>query len=539
MSDEIDDNEFFQQDFSTATEWEIFNARLEEIFHEWKLPYTEPGKPLSANELSTSEWDTMHEVVFFADVELNITRYWAKLSSADTTQTIDPIIDDKNTSQSIKCQAFDDLMSLNNDYCIIDERSSDKYIHPIARWYGIRDFVIISPAKKSISNESQIRILLSSIHIAAAESNCEIPIFVQALERKQNVYAGVCENRTTKLSFDIVHLCVTPITCKYLSGLLDLFKGKIATQYINPVQVSTRFAYSLTKFFNTSFVSDRQYAFSDLDFEPLSIPDKTYRILPFGVSIDPVTELLLFCSWPHVAENVVIDSQNYSDFDPLLAPVWMVRSRFESKPICYLSECISEYLQLCESRKSLVELLGENYMYSGSLNLDGNALNLLTESKISTFNIASVLPTFASASASLSSRSSDTRKSGSGSSGQPKPYGPINEEQLMQMLYYMFPDAQQQSVYSYPMEKKDVVRFYYELLSHIIGVLTLVFNYYLQVDPLKIKTASDTDSLVHRMSSLLALCNNYFGGVKAIAQLWAEFTQEMRFRVERCIQIPG
>lgn len=60
----------------------------------------------------------------------------------------------------------------------------------------------------------------------------------------------------------------------------------------------------------------------------------------------------------------------------------------------------------------------------------------------------------------------------------------------------------------------------------------------LQVDPLRIKSAP-IDSLVHRMSVLLALCNSHFGGKRAVAQLWAEFTQEMRFRVERCIQIPG
>lgn len=31
---EIDESEFFHQDFSTASEWESFNARLEETFHE-------------------------------------------------------------------------------------------------------------------------------------------------------------------------------------------------------------------------------------------------------------------------------------------------------------------------------------------------------------------------------------------------------------------------------------------------------------------------------------------------------------------------
>lgn len=60
----------------------------------------------------------------------------------------------------------------------------------------------------------------------------------------------------------------------------------------------------------------------------------------------------------------------------------------------------------------------------------------------------------------------------------------------------------------------------------------------LQFDPLKIKSAP-AGSLVHRLSTLLAICNANYGGLRAVAQLWAEFTQEMRYRVERCIQIPG
>lgn len=55
---------------------------------------------------------------------------------------------------------------------------------------------------------------------------------------------------------------------------------------------------------------------------------------------------------------------------------------------------------------------------------------------------------------------------------------------------------------------------------------------------MRIKSAH-IDSLVHRLSVLLAMCNSYFGGKRAVAQLWAEFTQEMRYRVERSIQIPG
>lgn len=153
--EEIDDNEFYQQDFTTASEWEIFNARLEEQFHEWKLPFVETKENLKKNELSLCDWNIVKETVFFADSELVIARYCANTATHSTTP-------EKQMSQT--CQAFKDLVSLENNFCVLDEKS-DK-IHPIARFYGLRDFVVVYPTKKSITNESQIRVLLSSIHIA-------------------------------------------------------------------------------------------------------------------------------------------------------------------------------------------------------------------------------------------------------------------------------------------------------------------------------------------------------------------------------------
>lgn len=157
MDNEIDDNEFYQQDFTTASEWEMFNARLEEQFHEWKLPFVETLAKLNRNELSLCEWNVVKENVYFADSELTIARYCAK-------QANNPTSPEKVKSQT--CQAFKDLMSLENNFCILDDKCDDAKIHPIARWYGLRDFVVVYPAKAAITNESQIRVLLSSIHIA-------------------------------------------------------------------------------------------------------------------------------------------------------------------------------------------------------------------------------------------------------------------------------------------------------------------------------------------------------------------------------------
>lgn len=104
-----------------------------------------------------------------------------------------------------QCQAFSDLIAGENDFCVLEESSNG--IHPLARWYGIREFVVVVPIK-NVLNESQIRILLSSIHISVAESGCEVPVFVQVLKKHQNVFLGVCESRNFRVSFDIVHLQV-------------------------------------------------------------------------------------------------------------------------------------------------------------------------------------------------------------------------------------------------------------------------------------------------------------------------------------------
>lgn len=165
--EEIDDNEFYQQDFTTASEWEIFNARLEEQFHEWKLPFVEPKANLTKNELALCDWIIAKETVYFADSELVIARYCAKIS------TDHPAVPEKLKSQT--CQAFNDLVSLENNFCVLDEKCDDSRMHPIARWYGLRDFVVVYPTKKSITNESQIRVLLSSIHIAGKHHLSPVP----------------------------------------------------------------------------------------------------------------------------------------------------------------------------------------------------------------------------------------------------------------------------------------------------------------------------------------------------------------------------
>ncbi|XP_058057524.1 rab3 GTPase-activating protein catalytic subunit-like [Anopheles bellator] len=495
LNEEVDDTEFFQQDFTTASDWELFNARLEEIFHEWKLSYGQSAfRPLQHHELARCEWSVQLETIKFADVELQVAHHRALLGGAD-----EPAPPAGGSGTVPGCQTFADLMSIENDYCVAAHgpggAEEQQQLHPLAQWYGLREFVIVSPVKKSITNESQIRILMSSVHIAVAESSCDVPVFVQVMDKVQNVFLGVCESGAVRLSFDIVHLHLTPPTCKYLSGLLEVFKGKIGVAYVDPVVVSVRFTYPLCRFVSSAYVSERCVPFG-ADGEPTP----STVTLPFGVAVDPVAKLLVHCTWPQVADNVVVDSQTYSDFDPMTAPLWSLRVQLEDTPVCFMAECLQEYLQIVSSRRVLTEYFGD-LAFGATQNLGGpgtnNPLDLLTESKIPT--LSSVLPTI-----------------GTGGKKAAKLEGPLAEEQLKDMLYYMFPDAQQpEARWPYPAT---------------IGKA--------EFDPLKIKSA-DPDSLVHRLATLLALCNAYYGGKRAVAQLWVEFAQEMRYRVERCIQIPG
>lgn len=197
------DTEFFNQDFTTATRWEVFCARLEEIIHDWKLPFKKQStNHLGQNALALNEWETKEEQVTYDGMELKVTLHSVKLKSNDDKlddnspeSSHSTILEspDRELGSSLQiqseCQAFIDLMSLENNWCILDEKSKLN-IHPLARWYGLREFIVLSTVGGATINENQRRILLSSAHLAIGETGIECPIFVQALKSQQNVYSG-------------------------------------------------------------------------------------------------------------------------------------------------------------------------------------------------------------------------------------------------------------------------------------------------------------------------------------------------------------
>lgn len=415
-NEEVFDDEFYQEDFSTASIFEAFVSRLGDLLENYE---TVDEELLSTNELSLCEWFEERDEILFNDFDLIVTRYKAKIAAKEEAPKV------------TQCQVFQDLISMENDHCLLDttylkndyeELNAPKppSIHPVAIWYGIRDFVVLRSKRKALHDVSQIKLLQSALSLAVFDSKCKIPAFIQALYHEQDVFLGVFENGEHRLSFDMVHLKSPPSSCKYLSGLIDLFKGKTNVNYVNPAMVSVCLSYSLKNFLTATYSTEKNNDNDIVDF--LNVISS----LPFGVSVDPVHELILFTKWPQVSENVVFDSQTYSDFNPLNAPRWSIRTRFDYSPVCYLADMLHEYLTLSESPEALSEYY--NFLsFKGRFGEVGkNPFAALTDSKIPSLPGMSMLET-----------------------GGYTIEGPINEQQMNKMMSYLFPDEDTENKYPY------------------------------------------------------------------------------------------
>ncbi|XP_076283698.1 RAB3 GTPase activating protein subunit 1 [Lasioglossum baleicum] len=474
---EIED--FYHHDFTTASEWEVFIARLEEIIHEWKLPNKKIGRCLNSGDFVNCQWKENSEKLHFADAEFILKYFRLKLEDKDEDNYLEE-------SEEEKLQCHKDAMNASNDFTRVDENHLE-----IARYYGIREFLVLQSAKKeSVTDETKIRILLSSLAIAATNANCDIPTMLQVQEPWQKMYLGTSIGKGTCTHFDMVHLKKIPPHCKYLTGLLALFKQKVGEGCgVRPdsVMITVRFSY-LLKDWTTSTWTQEPPDFDFMQGETLGVAD--LGKLPFGATHDPIAELHLFTSWPEMSENVVVDSEGFTDLEPQLAPEWSVQVKVMSSPVCLLGEYLSNF-------KSIADLQGDVVMFPQNEDQSlSSVFNILTESRIPTISTV------------VSKATAKKNKNVE---------GPIQEEILLSILYFLFPDADDNS-------------------KAVYGDASTC-----NVDEDQwrgLKTCA-MDSLVWRLAIVAAHCTYNLGGAAALAQLWYEFVQEIRFRWEKSILIPG
>lgn len=335
MNEEIDDSEFYHEDFTTASDWEILVAHMEEIVNQWKNEQLEQ---------TSGEWIVKSEKLVYMDTNFDFTYYDNNLEEDKAKHVLDRWFDFS-------------LVPLNHkDVCL-------------AQWFGVNKFIVISSSGdvEQTNNESRMKTLLSAVTVLASNVP-EVPIFVQVRDKWQKTYCGVYESNGIRTNFDVVHLARVPYHCQYLVGLLDVFKTKIRSPCsIEEIFVSYKATYQLQDF--GSFAWKQEWG-SDVDM-------CAFFALPFGVTIDPVSSLYLDALWSYLPEHSVIDSEHHTDFKPLKAQQWQCSVLFINNPVCLLSDCLGEVREILYNDHPVYSMLG-----SLTVLPDGpktNPLDLLTE----------------------------------------------------------------------------------------------------------------------------------------------------------------
>ncbi|XP_029937073.1 rab3 GTPase-activating protein catalytic subunit isoform X4 [Myripristis murdjan] len=505
-ADSDPESEVFEiTDFTTASEWERFVSRVEEVLNDWKLIGSSAGKSSpEKGEYTSGIWEEKSKDINFADFKFSITHHYLKQESDEGDGKEEP-------EEDAFPLAMQDLLCMNNDF--------PPRAHCLVRWYGMREFLVISPGAncEAIISESKCNLLLSSISISLANSGCQVPMFVQIQQKWRRMYAGECQGPGVRTDFEMVHLRKVPSQYNHLSGLLDIFKSKIGCSLtpLPPINIAIRFTYVLQDW--------QQYSWPQQppDFDALlggEVGGVEFGKLPFGACEDPISELHLATTWPHLTEGIVVDNDVYSDLDPLQAPHWSVRVRKAENPQCLLGDFLTEFFKLCCRKESTEEILGRGLAEEeGKENSDiSAALSKLTEPA------AVPIPKLSVSNMVHSARKRIRRHRRIDES-------PLSNEMLNSILLYLFPDAAvekssensdsktaQTNTNGKNEQDKDTD---YNLFSHL--------------------KSAPSDSLSYRLALCVCLVNFYHGGVRAVAHLWQEFVLEMRYRWENNYLIYG
>ncbi|XP_065358583.1 rab3 GTPase-activating protein catalytic subunit isoform X2 [Calliphora vicina] len=491
MAEEIDDNGFYREDFSAESDWEILNAQLCELFQKWELANTDWGRNFQQNELYQCNWKIEEELLDVKGNQVVVTYYRADLKSSDRVKT-------KELNAS---PMHEDLLSLANNFGppVWDDKT--KKLHWLARFYGLRRFVVLNPRSEQnnfITKRSEFSFYFSALSVVGAEVCAAVPMFVQIYDQKWNFFLGLGMTSYMRTNFDLVALEQPPQDYCYLSGLLTMFKEKLPRHCKQPALVSVRNTYALDT------VKIRVPMYVPFGMTPLVDEDRSvislsyFTALPHGYFPDSHTKIFAIFTWPELTDNMVIDSAMQTQFVPTKAPGGAIHQVVYATS--YLSSCIKHFHNLITAKNALESYVGRNFTGTLSPSDVANPLEQLTKPNLGKFQSYRQMKR--------------SNEGGQQSTALKKLPGPMHEHELNQMLYYLFPDLHPE-VALFPYEASDWLK-----------------------DPHRVKSAL-ADSLVHRLSCLLATCNAHFGGKSGLAQLWATFTRELRLLWDCCITIPG
>ncbi|XP_068752396.1 rab3 GTPase-activating protein catalytic subunit-like isoform X2 [Montipora capricornis] len=527
MADGDEEDEVFEiTDFTTSSDWERFAARLEQLLIEWKLDgatrkSTSKGKglfwnceksklfpiPTKKDEIDEREgsWGVVSERIYFGNVKFVVSYHHLRTRKKSLGNKTKQIEDLEDCLPNVMMEMFD----MEFDF--------PPRTHCLSRWYGLKEFLVISPAEDgdAVDSESKCHLLLSSIGIAATNSKCTIPMFAHILQQWRRIYYGLCIGGGFRTTFQISHLRHIPSQYRHLAGLLEIFKEKLACPIspVPPVTLTVRFTYVLDEWTDYSWPQEPPDPSSCLE---CKVGVTNLGTLPFGACQDPLRELHLSTTWPCLSEEVIVDNSVYSDLDPCHAPQWSVRAKMSENPQCLLGEYLGGYMTLCHRQESTMQLLNKTVKDDDNNLADiTHALQRLTEA-----------PPVASLSTAVSRATSRISAMGERSSDE----FPIPGNLLIEILKHLFPDADQ--------DLKDLEIAQQELLFDMMENKNKGKECNMPQDKFRSLKSAPEDSLTFFLAVCICIVYHSYGGLRAVAHLWQEFVLEMRHRWENDIFIP-
>ncbi|OQV15204.1 Rab3 GTPase-activating protein catalytic subunit [Hypsibius exemplaris] len=501
-----EETEMFEiTDFTTASDWERFIARLEDAIHDWKLPRSLPETTFLKDSFVTGKWKECNsDITDVPDFEYLIKRLYLPAAYAETLEAAIPATRSdppRLSSLSKTCFSvnefpalFEQMLSMENDF------PNSATLHPLCRWFGLADFLVITASPFNQIDwqvkEDRIKLIQSSMVIAVANTKCPIPMFLQFGELSRLMFVGVSEVAGFRTLYEIIDLERVPDRMKTLSGLVEIFKDKISQR-----------AEEATQLIKTSIQLTLELNPDEVDFEGLSdelIEDRKpdgLGCLPFGPSEFDSFVLRLLASWPNANADAIEDTLLHSDLDPLQAPKWAVQLNLNEGSSYRLSDTLMNFAKQVhkkETVQSYLEFLERDIADANAGDQATAVLNRLTgegderlRSRLSKA-LYSRLPTF----------------------HLPVP---IDAESLNEILAYLFPDSEL---------AKDEQR---------------VFPAFSERSESAFKTikGAPINSLPFRLALTIQFVFDNYGGLLGVAYLWHEILLELRYRWENGHLVPG
>ncbi|XP_017050072.1 rab3 GTPase-activating protein catalytic subunit [Drosophila ficusphila] len=498
MAEEIDDSEFYRENFSADSDWEVFNAQLGEILQKWDVSAeSDVGRSLKSGEIFTCQWKVEKETLDMLRNGIEVEYHQAILGDEQPSKE-----DLKENSCLQRTNCHHDLISSINSFGPPIRSSQD--LHILARIYGLRRFIVLRPVNSNLNymkSTSEFNFFLSAVAVVSAEVQSVVPIFVQIYDPKWNFYTGVALAPALRTNFRLIGLEKAPPESRFLMGLLTLFREKLPTSYSQAAMISVCTTYAL----DTMRIRMPMYVPFDhgLSSEDIAVEGEVSHLevqqfysLPHGYTPESCTEIYLVYTWPELSEHVAFDSEQRTDFVPSKAPLGKVYLSVEASS--YLSICLRDYQSVAGVTRSLESFVGRNFSgISSGAEAGSNPLDRITEHKLTPRRDRNY---------ELPSQAGLTKKLP----------GPMTESELSELLAYLFPDMH-----------PDMALFPYSKKS-----------FKDKFDPMRIKSAVP-DSLVCRLSCLLATCHAHLGSVEGMAQVWAAFTRQLRLLWDNSLTVPG